>query len=47
MSDIRTGSVNIEDQLVDLSDLDAEYADDVKQDAQQDMPQGQDELPQF
>jgi hypothetical protein len=43
MSDIRTGSVNIEDQLVDLSELDADYTDSVKQD----MPQGQDELPQF
>lgn len=46
MSDIRTGSIELEDQEIDLEDLDQAYEDDLdkeefKQDGQQPQQQGQ------
>jgi hypothetical protein len=42
MSDIRTGSVELEDQEIDLEDLDQAYEQDVDQDQYQNDEQAQD-----
>ena len=41
MSDIRTGSVELEDQDIDLADLDDAYAKDLDQDSYQNQQQAQ------
>jgi hypothetical protein len=41
MSDIRTGSIELEDQDIDLADLDDAYEQDLDQDIYQDQQQAQ------
>jgi hypothetical protein len=41
MSDIRTGSVELEDQDIDLADLDDAYENDLDQDSYQNDEQAQ------
>jgi hypothetical protein len=48
MSDIRTGSIEIEDQEIDLNDLDSAYDEDLnKEEFQANQNEQQPEQPQF
>ena len=42
ISDIRTGSIELEDEDIDLQDLDDAYAQDLDKDQYQDQEQAQD-----